>query len=224
MGVKDLTKLKNYKPTEFMAEGSHYDKQAADYAVNFIECLSHTKCTWAGKPFKLLEWQEKIIRDIFGIVKSNGYRQFNTAYIEVPKKNGKELSLDTLIPTPDGFTTMGEIQVGDTVFDENGIKLVYTGYTKEIFPTLTFRIENSTQNSYMVHSEDVSINDSMISTSILETVAGGKKSNVEMVMLDSDLKKNGIEKIEKVEFKLSITNSDDFKDSFESGVITITNP
>lgn len=111
-----------------------------------------------------------------------------------------------------------------TVFDENGIKLVYTGYTNEIFPTLTFRIENSTQNSYMVNSEDVSINDSMISTSILETVAGGKKSNVEMVMLDSDLKKNGIEKIEKVEFKLSVTNSDDFKDSFESGVITITNP
>ena len=89
MGVRDLTKLKNYQPTEFMAEGSHYDKQAADYAVNFIECLSHTKGTWAGKPFKLLDWQEKIIRDIFGIIKSNGYRQFNTAYIEIPKKNGK---------------------------------------------------------------------------------------------------------------------------------------
>ena len=72
-----------------MAEGSHYDKQAADYAVSFIECLSHTKGTWAGKPFKLLDWQEKIIRDIFGIIKSNGYRQFNTAYIEIPKKNGK---------------------------------------------------------------------------------------------------------------------------------------
>ena len=120
MGVRDLTKLKNYQPTEFMAESSHYDKQAADYAVNFIECLSHTKGTWAGKPFKLLDWQEKIIRDIFGILKSNGYRQFNTAYIEIPKKNGKQLSLDTLIPTPDGFTTMGEIQVGDTVFDESG--------------------------------------------------------------------------------------------------------
>jgi phage terminase large subunit-like protein len=87
--VRDLTKLKNYQPTEFMAEGSYYDKQAADYAVSFIECLSHTKGTWAGKPFKLLEWQEKIIRDIFGILKSNGYRQFNTAYIEIPKKNGK---------------------------------------------------------------------------------------------------------------------------------------
>ena len=89
MGVRDLTKLKNYQPTEFMADGSHYDKQAADYAVSFIQCLSHTKGTWAGKPFKLLDWQERIIRDLFGILKANGYRQFNTAYIEIPKKNGK---------------------------------------------------------------------------------------------------------------------------------------
>ena len=37
-----------------MLESSKYDKEKADYAVNFIECLSHTKGTWAGKPFKLL--------------------------------------------------------------------------------------------------------------------------------------------------------------------------
>ena len=84
-----MKKLKKYTPTEFMAEDSHYDKAAADYAVNFIECLSHTKGTWAGKPFELLDWQERIIRDLFGVLKPNGYRQFNTAYIEIPKKNGK---------------------------------------------------------------------------------------------------------------------------------------
>ena len=42
-----------------------------------------------GKPFTLIDWQEQIIRDIFGIIKPNGYRQFNTAYIEIPKKMGK---------------------------------------------------------------------------------------------------------------------------------------
>ena len=68
----------------------------------------------------MIDWQEQIIRDVFGTLKPNGYRQFNTAYIEVPKKNGKQLSLDTLIPTPAGFTTMGEIRVGDSVFDEKG--------------------------------------------------------------------------------------------------------
>ena len=72
-----------------MAKGSHYDKRMADYAVQFIECLCHTKGTWSGKPFELIDWQEQIIRDIFGTLKSNGYRQFNTAYVEIPKKMGK---------------------------------------------------------------------------------------------------------------------------------------
>ena len=84
-----MRKLTDYKPTKFMAEDAHYDKAAADYAVGFIECLCHTKGTWAGKPFELIDWQERIIRDIFGILKPNGYRQFNTAYIEIGKKNGK---------------------------------------------------------------------------------------------------------------------------------------
>ena len=57
--------------------------------VNFIGCLCHTKGRWAGKPFDLLPWQEQIIRDIFGTLKPNGKRQFTTAYIEIPKKNGK---------------------------------------------------------------------------------------------------------------------------------------
>mgnify|MGYP004676540139 FL=1 len=38
-----------------MAKGSHYDKPTADYAVSFIEALCHTKGTWAGKPFELMD-------------------------------------------------------------------------------------------------------------------------------------------------------------------------
>ena len=66
-----------------------YDQTKADHAVNFINCLKHTKGQWRGVPFELLPWQDKIIRDIFGTVKENGYRQYNTAYVEIPKKNGK---------------------------------------------------------------------------------------------------------------------------------------
>lgn len=72
-----------------MLPDSHYDKEKADRAVAFIEHLCHTKGKWAGKPFLLLPWQEQIVRDLFGIVKKNGKRQFLTAYIEIPKKNGK---------------------------------------------------------------------------------------------------------------------------------------
>ena len=84
-----LRKLKKYRPTSFMAADSFYDKAAADYAVSFIEALSHTKGAWSGKPFELIDWQEQIVRDLFGILKPNGCRQFNTAYVEIPKKQGK---------------------------------------------------------------------------------------------------------------------------------------
>lgn len=84
-----MRKLKKYKPTKFMAKTSHYDKDAADFVVAFIEQLKHTKGEFYKQPFELIDWQEQIIRDIFGILKPDGYRQFTTAYIEVPKKCGK---------------------------------------------------------------------------------------------------------------------------------------
>lgn len=86
---KNYPKLKNYQPTKFMLPTSHYDEDKADRAVMFIENLRHTKGKWAGKRFWLLPWQEQIIRDVFGIVKEDGKRQFRTAYIEIGKKNGK---------------------------------------------------------------------------------------------------------------------------------------
>ena len=86
---KGYPKLKNYKPSKFMLPTSHYDKKKADRAVTFIENLCHTKGKWAGTPFWLLPWQEQLIRDIFGIVKPDGNRQFRTAFVEICKKVGK---------------------------------------------------------------------------------------------------------------------------------------
>lgn len=86
---KGYPKLKNYKPSQFMLPTSHYDKKKADRAVTFIESLCHTKGKWAGTPFWLLPWQEQLIRDIFGIVKPDGNRQFRTAFVEICKKVGK---------------------------------------------------------------------------------------------------------------------------------------
>ena len=66
-----------------------FDHDKAQRTVAFINNLKHTKGVWHGVPFDLLPWQDKIIRDIFGTVKEDGYRQYNTAYVEIPKKNGK---------------------------------------------------------------------------------------------------------------------------------------
>ena len=66
-----------------------FDEAKAQRTLRFINNLKHTKGQWRGVPFDLLPWQAQIVRDVFGTVKENGYRQYNTAYVEIPKKNGK---------------------------------------------------------------------------------------------------------------------------------------
>ena len=90
--------------------GIWFDEDAAARAVEFFSYLKHWKGEWAGRPFVLSEWQERdIIRPLFGwMVLPAGIsavqakrmapeqrraagilRRFRTAYIEVPRKNGK---------------------------------------------------------------------------------------------------------------------------------------
>nr|WP_297302501.1 terminase TerL endonuclease subunit [uncultured Lachnoclostridium sp.] len=89
-----------------------FDRQKADHAVDFINCLKHTKGRWRGVPFELLPWQDRIIRDVFGTVKENGYRQYNTAYVEIPKKNGKsELAAGVAL-----YMTCGDGEWGAEVY------------------------------------------------------------------------------------------------------------
>ena len=84
----------------------------ADRAVAFINSLKHTKGVWYGKNFELLPWQDKIVRDIFGTLKPNGYRQYNTAYVEIPKKQGKsELAAAIAL-----YLTCGDGEYGAEVY------------------------------------------------------------------------------------------------------------
>ena len=89
-----------------------FDEGKAKRTVDFIGCLKHTKGKWRGQPFELLPWQEAIIRDVFGTVKENGYRQYNTAYVEIPKKNGKsELAAGVAL-----YMTCGDNEWGAEVY------------------------------------------------------------------------------------------------------------
>ena len=68
-----------------------FDTKAADKAVQFFaRFCSHVKGPMAGKPFALDKWQvDEIIRPLFGWKRADGTRKYRTAYIEVPRKNGK---------------------------------------------------------------------------------------------------------------------------------------
>lgn len=67
------------------------DIKKAERVRKFIEkYCTYSKGEWAGKPFRLLPWQwDELIRPLFGTVNDEGLRQYRTAYVEIPKKNGK---------------------------------------------------------------------------------------------------------------------------------------
>ena len=56
---------------------------------------------------------------------------------------GKALALDTPIPTPRGWTTMGEVRIGDRVFDENGEPCLVTGATPVMHGRPCYEVEFS---------------------------------------------------------------------------------
>lgn len=73
----------------------------------------------AGLPLVLEPWQLDIMGEALA-VNDDGSPYWSTVTIVLPRKNGKALALDTPIPTPDGWTTMGELSEGDIVFDDQG--------------------------------------------------------------------------------------------------------
>jgi phage terminase large subunit-like protein len=69
--------------------GMMYSQAHAERAVTFFENLKHTKGRFHGEQFKLLPWEGKIVREVYGTLREDGTRQFKFVYIEIPKKNGK---------------------------------------------------------------------------------------------------------------------------------------
>ena len=74
---------------EGAARGLRFDRAAAEHAIDWFGFLKHSKGEWAGKGFELSGWQQFILWTLFGWKRADGLRRFRTAYIEVPRKNGK---------------------------------------------------------------------------------------------------------------------------------------
>ncbi|MEM7131186.1 MAG: terminase TerL endonuclease subunit [Chloroflexota bacterium] len=70
-----------------------FDDDVAAHAIEFFQFLKHSKGEWAGRTLELEPWQQFVTAMIFGWQRidedGNQVRRFRTAYIEVPRKNGK---------------------------------------------------------------------------------------------------------------------------------------
>lgn len=70
--------------------GFIFDEARANRVVKFAEAMPHIKGSqYAGKKLEMMDWQCFILTTVFGWVDKTGNRRFKTAYIEVPRKNGK---------------------------------------------------------------------------------------------------------------------------------------
>lgn len=71
--------------------GLHFDPAQGRRVVQFIEgyCKHHKGSQWAGKLMVLEPWQREVLTQIFGWRRADGTRRFRTAYIELPRKQGK---------------------------------------------------------------------------------------------------------------------------------------
>jgi len=72
----------------------YLDSAAAEYAIGFIQELSHTKGRWAqrGEKFLLEPWQKFKFLQLFGWYRtSTKCRRFNEVYNEIARKNGKSI-------------------------------------------------------------------------------------------------------------------------------------
>ncbi len=80
----------------------YFDEETANKAVQFIEThLTHTKGELAKTPFILQEYQkEQIIKQLFGWKNvKDGSRKYRTAFIFLPRKNGKSTLAAAIILT-----------------------------------------------------------------------------------------------------------------------------
>ncbi len=77
-------------PPPTRVPGAWYDEAAVDRVVRALAGLRHTKGRWARRPLVLEEFQlEHIIGPIFGWKHPNGLRIRRTAWVEMPRKQGK---------------------------------------------------------------------------------------------------------------------------------------
>jgi len=72
-------------------EAGHWNQAKADEAVNFIECLTLTKCTLSGEPepFVLLPHWRPVVEKLYGWRRADGTRQYRKGFFTFGRKQAK---------------------------------------------------------------------------------------------------------------------------------------
>lgn len=114
---------------------------------------------------------------------------------------------------------------GETIYDENGIKIISKGLNAEqsIFgPSVILYVANSSDQFITVQARDTSVNGFMVTPTMSIDVVPGKVAISQMTFLDSDLEDNQIDSINTIETSLHIFGEDITGSSIDTDPITLT--
>jgi len=129
--------------------GLYFDREAAQFALDFFPLLRHYKGReWKGKPVTLEAWQQFIIWSIYGWKKVGGMRRFRTAHLEVAKGNGKTtlcagIGLELLVADGEAGA---EIYSAATKKDQARIVHADATAMRDASPSLSKRIQKFRDN------------------------------------------------------------------------------
>ena len=98
-----------------------------------------------------LEWSQDHLRVIAKIERVVRYRE--TLAVAMPRGSGKALALDTPLPTPTGWTTMGDVAVGGMLFDEQGRPCRVTFATEVMHDRPCYRVSFSDGESIVCDAD-----------------------------------------------------------------------
>jgi phage terminase large subunit-like protein len=110
-----------------------FSVEAANNTIDFFENLRFTDGEMAGKPVKLMPFQDFIVGSIFGwLIKTTGKRRFRKSYVQLGRKNAKSLLNSGIAIKLCGFDNYPNAQVYTTATKMQQARIVWKQAAKFI--------------------------------------------------------------------------------------------
>ena len=142
---------------DLLRDDLEFREDAVLKVIQFIRKLKHFTGKHAGKQFTLKPWQMFIVANLYGFYNKDGTRRFQTAYLEMARKNGKTalvaaLSLYHLI---DDGEEGAEILFTANSLDQSKIGFnMVNGFTRKYDPDARI-LKQRFKDIYLKNSESV---------------------------------------------------------------------
>ncbi|WP_205126369.1 replicative DNA helicase [Nocardioides nitrophenolicus] len=131
--VTDRNKSEDYAPLSDIMDG----------VLDEIEAMENREAGIYGVPTGFADFDEL----------TNGFHAGQMIVVAARPAMGKALSLDTPLPTPTGWTTMGEVEVGDELYDAHGRPTRVVAATDVLMDRPCFRVEFSDGSTIVADAE-----------------------------------------------------------------------